>query len=63
LKALERMYIFHSLENLFHVAAYIQGGGGGITFLSSERETCERNRILSGWGKILGYKKGDMGND
>ena len=54
------MCIFHSLENLFHVAAYIQGGGGD-NILSSERGTYERNSILSGWGKNLGLQKGRHG--
>ena len=43
-------------------AAYIQGGGG-VTCLTSERGTYERNSILSGWGNILGYKRGGMGKD
>jgi hypothetical protein len=41
----------------------IYSGRGGDNILSSERGTYERNSILSGWGNILGYKRGGMGKD
>ena len=51
------MCIFHSLENLFHVAAYIQGGGG-ITFCLQKGEPMRETAYWVG-GEIFWATKGE----